>query len=312
MKAGRIHHFGPPNAIVIDEIPCPTPEEGELVVRVAAAGVGPWDALIREGKSVVHLPFPIILGSDLAGIVDSVGAGVIQFKPGDEVFGVTNKQFCGAYAEYAAASAQMVAAKPRSLSFVEAASVPVVAVTTYQMLFDYAQLKAGQAVLIHGAAGNVGAYAVQLAKQAELHVFATAGSADLDYVRGLGAEVVVNYKTENFEDAVPLVDAVLDTVGGETQHRSFRVLKPDGILVSSVSPPPQTAGFRSAFFLVDVTETRLDALARLFDKRRLTAEVGTVLPLKEAWRAHEMLAGAPHKRGKIVLTMQESTGQSVG
>jgi len=107
-------------------------------------------------------------------------------------------------------------------------------------------------VLIHGAAGNVGAYAVQLAKQAELRVFATAGSADLDYVRGLGAEIVVNHKIENFEDAVPPVDAVLDTVGGETQHRSFRVLKPDGILVSSVSLPPQTAGFRSAFFLVDV------------------------------------------------------------
>jgi len=141
MKAGRIHYFGPPNAIVIDEIPRPTPEEGELVVRVAAAGVGPWDALIREGKSAVQVSLPIILGSDLAGIVDSVGTGVIQFKPGDEVFGVTNKQFCGAYAEYAVASAQMVAARLRSLSFVEAASVPVVAVTAYQMLFDYAQIE---------------------------------------------------------------------------------------------------------------------------------------------------------------------------
>lgn len=311
MKAGRIHRFGPPNAIVIDEIPCPTPQEGELVVRVAAAGVGPWDALIREGKSVVQLPLPIILGSDLAGIVDSVGTGAIQFKPGDEIFGATNKQFCGAYAEYAVASAQMVAAKPRSLSFVEAASVPVVAVTAYQMLFDYAQLKAGQAILIHGAAGNVGAYAVQLAKQAGLKVFATAGPADLDYIRGLGAEMVVNYQTTRFEDAVPPVDAVLDTVGGETQHRSFGILRPGGILVSSVSPPPQTAGFRSAFFLVDVTTTRLAALARLFDSRRLTAEVGTVLPLEEARRAHEMLAGTPHKRGKIVLTMQESTGQRV-
>jgi len=302
MKAGRIHYFGPPDAIVIEEILCPTPQEGELVVRVAAAGVGPWDALIREGQSVVQLSLPIILGSDLAGIVDSVGAGVVQFQPGDEVFGVTNKQFCGAYAEYAVASAHMLAAKPRSLSFVEAASVPVVAVTAYQMLFDHAQVKAGQSVLIHGAAGNVGAYAVQLAKQAELQVFATAGPADLDYVRGLGAEVVVNYKTTKFEDAVPPVDAVLDTVGGETQHRSFRVLKPGGILVSSVSPPPQPAGIHSVFFLVDVTVNRLDTLAGLFDSRKLAAEVGTVLPLQEARRAHEMLAGAPHKRGKIVLT----------
>jgi NADPH:quinone reductase-like Zn-dependent oxidoreductase len=303
MKAGRIHHFGPPNAIVLDEIPCPTPGKAELVVRVAAAGVGPWDALIREGKSSIRVSLPIILGSDLAGIVDSAGTGVIQFKPGDEVFGVTNKQFCGAYAEYAVASAQMVAARPRSLSFVEAASVPVVAVTAYQMLFDYAQMKAGQAVLIHGASGNVGAYAVQLAKQAELRVFATAGPADLDYVRGLGAEVVVNYKTTKFEDAVPPVDAVLDTVGGQMQCRSFSVLKPGGVLVSSVSPPPQTAGFRSVFFLVDVTAGRLSTLAGLFDRRTLTAAVGTVLPLEEARRAHEMLAGAPHKRGKIVLTM---------
>jgi NADPH:quinone reductase-like Zn-dependent oxidoreductase len=311
MRAGRIHSFGPPNAIVIDEIPCPAPTEGELIVRVAAAGVGPWDALIREGKSVVHLPLPVILGSDLAGIVDSVGAGVNQFKPDDEVFGVTNKQFCGAYAEYAVASAHMVAAKPRSLTFVEAASVPVVAVTAYQMLFDYAHLKAGQAVLIHGAAGNVGAYAVQLAKQAGLHVFATAGPADLDYVRGLGAERVVNYQTERFEDAVPLVDAVLDTVGGQTQHRSFRVLNPEGIIVSSVSPPPQTAGFRSAFFLVDVTAARLGTLAGLLDSQKLTVRVGSVLPLEKARRAHEMLAGAPHNRGKIVLTMQETNGQEV-
>jgi len=303
MKAGRIHHFGPPSAIVIDEIPCPAPKEGELLIKVAAAGVGPWDALIREGKSVVQLSLPLILGSDLAGVVDSVGTSVLQFKPGEEIFGVTNKQFCGAYAEYAVAAAKMVAAKPNSLSSVEAASAPVVAVTAYQMLFDYAQVKAGQAVLIHGAAGNVGAYAVQLAKQAELQVFATAGPADVDYVRGLGAEIVVNYKTEKFEDAVPLVDAVLDTVGGETQHRSFCVLKPGGILVSSVSPPPHTAGSRSAFFLVDVTSTRLGTLAGLFDRRKLTAEVGTVLPLEEARRAHEMLAGAPHQRGKILLTM---------
>lgn len=303
MKAGRIHHFGPPNAIVIDEIPRPNPQEGELVLRVAAAGVAPWDALIREGKSVVQVSLPIILGSDLAGIVDSVGAGVTQFKPGDEVFGVTNKQFVGAYAEYAAASAEMVASRPRSLSFVEAASVPVVAVTAYQMLFDYAQMKAGQAVLIHGAAGNVGAYAVQLARQAELKVVATAGPADLDYVRGLGAEIVVNYKTIKFEDAVPLVDAVLDTVGGETQRRSFAVLKPGGILVSVISPPPQRPGFRSVFLLVDVTAARLSTLAKLLDSRKLAANVGTVLPLAEAQRAHEMLAGAPHKRGKIVLTM---------
>jgi NADPH:quinone reductase-like Zn-dependent oxidoreductase len=137
------------------------------------------------------------------------------------------------------------------LSLDEAASVPVVAATAWQMLFDYAQLKSGQSVLIHGAAGNVGAYAVQLAKHAGLQAYATAGPDDLDYVRSCGADTVANYKTEKFEDTFPRVDAVLDMIGGETQHRSFSVLKPDGILVSVVTPTPeQLEGFRSVFFLV--------------------------------------------------------------
>jgi len=305
MKAARIHRFGPPDVIVIDDVPRPTPKDGEVVVKVGAAGVGPWDALIRERKSAVNLALPIILGSDLAGVVDSAGPGVTQFKPGDEVYGVTNKDFCGAYAEYAVAKAAMIAPKPKSLSVIEAASAPVVAVTAWQMLFDYAQAKAGQSVLIHGAGGNVGAYAVQLAKQAQLRVIATAGPADLDYVRNLGADEVVNYTTTKFEEVVPPVDAVLDTVGGETQRRSFGVLKPDGIVVSVVSPfpldPSQPAGLRSTFFLVEVTTDRLNTLSKLFDSGKLACQVGSVLPLAEARRAHEMLAGLPHKRGKIVL-----------
>jgi NADPH:quinone reductase-like Zn-dependent oxidoreductase len=236
-----------------------------------------------------------------------VGTGVTQFKPGDAVYGVTNKNFVGGYAEYATASAQMLAAKPKSLSFVEAASAPVVAVTASQMLFDYAQLRAGQSVLIHGAAGNVGAYGVQLAALAGLKIFAVAGPADLEFVRSLGADTVVDYKTTRFEDAVPKVDAVLDLVGGETQRRSFAVLKPGGILVSVVSPFPEEspapAGLRTAFFLVEVTTSRLNTLTELFDSGKLMARVGTVPPLAEARRAHEMLGGASHKRGKIVLSV---------
>jgi NADPH:quinone reductase-like Zn-dependent oxidoreductase len=187
----------------------------------------------------------------------------------------------------------------------------VIAVTAWQMLFDYAQVKAGQSVLIHGAAGNVGAYAVQLAKHAELRVYATAGpnNNDLDYVRTLGADEVLNYKATKFEDVVTPVDAVLDLVGGETQRRSFAVLKPGGILVSVVSPvpdkPPQPAGLRSAFFLVDVTTNRLNTLSKLFETGQLVCALGTVLPLSEERTAHQMLAGAPHKRGKIVLQMPD-------
>jgi NADPH:quinone reductase-like Zn-dependent oxidoreductase len=200
----------------------------------------------------------------------------------------------------------MIAPKPKSLSLTDAASVPVVAVTAWQMLFDYAKMKAGQAALIHGAAGNVGAYAVQLAKHAGLTVFATAGPDDLEFVRDLGADNVIDYTTK-FETAVPPVEAVIDTVGGDTQRRSFAVLKPGGILVSVVSPfpdaPPPPKGIRSVFFLVDVTTERLNALSKLFDSGELSSNVGTVLPLADARRAHELLAGAPHKRGKIVLQM---------
>jgi NADPH:quinone reductase-like Zn-dependent oxidoreductase len=306
MKAARIVRFGPPNVITNDDLPRPEPAAGQLLVRVKAAGVGDWDALIREGKVELQPP-PIILGSELSGIVEAVGAEVSGFKPGDEVYGATNEQFSGAYAEYALPSATRVAQKPKTLNFIEAASAPVVSVTAWQMLFEYAQVTAGQTVLIHGAAGNVGAYAVQLAKQAGLHVVATASSADLDYVRDLGAERVVEYKRERFEESLTGLDVVLDTVGGDTQQRSLRVLKPGGILVSIVSPVPETTqkryGVRAAYFIVNVTTARLNKITELFDSGKLFTDVGTVLPLEEARIAHEMLGGAPHKRGKIVLSI---------
>ena len=194
--------------------------------------MGNWDALIREGKIELQ-PLPLILGSELSGIVEAIGPDVSGFKRGEEVYGATNEQYSGAYAEYALPLAGKMAHKPKTLNFIEAASAPIVTVTAWQMLFDYAQVTAGQTVLVHGAAGNVGAYAVQLARQAGLHVVATAASADLEYVRRLGAEKVVDYKRERFEQSVTRVDAVLDTIGGETQQRSLGVLKPGGILVWS-------------------------------------------------------------------------------
>jgi len=306
MKAARVLRFGPPSVITNDDLPRPEPAAGQLLVRVKAAGVGNWDALIREGKIELQ-PLPLTLGSELSGIVEAMGAEVSGFKLADEVYGATNEQFTGAYAEYALCSARMIAQKPKTLSFIEAASAPVVTVTAWQMLFDYAHVTVGQTVLIHGAAGNVGAYAVQLASQAGLHVVATAGSAHLDYVRGLGAERVVDHKRERFEESVSGVDVVLDTVGGDTQHRSLRVLKPGGILVSVVSPVPGTTqkryGVRAAYFYVDVTTARLNKITELFDSGKLVTDVGTVLPLEEARLAHEMLGGAPHKRGKIVLSI---------
>lgn len=306
MKAARILRFGPPNVITEVDLPRPKPAPGQLLVRVKAAGVGNWDALIRKGEVQLQ-PLPLTLGSELAGTVEGIGADVLGFTVGDEVYGATNELFSGAYAEYALPSAKMIAPKPKRLNFIEAASAPIVTVTAWQMLFEYAGVTAGQTVLVHGAAGNVGAYAVQLAKWAGLYVVATAASADLDYVRALGADAVVDYKKERFEDSAIGVDVVLDTVGGETQLRSAGVLRPGGILVSIVSAVPEPIqkqfGIRAAYFYVDVSTTRLKRITDLFDSGKLVTEVGTVLPLEEARTAHEMLGGARHKRGKIVLSV---------
>ena len=305
MKAAQVLQFGPPSVITQVALPRPEPTAGQLLVRVKAAGVGNWDALVREGR-LPNEHLPLILGYELAGIVEAIGTEVSGFKPGDEVYGATNEQLTGAYAEYALPSARMIAQKPKTLNFIQAASSPIGTVTAWQMLFDYAHAAAGQTVLIHGAAGNVGAYAVQLAKLSDLHVVATAASADLDYVRGLGAEKVLDYEAEQLEDSLNGVDIVLDTVGGETQERSLRVLKPGGILVSVVSPLPEAAqkryGIRAAYFYVDVTTARLNEISRLFDNGKLATNVGSVLPLEQARTAHEML-GQPHKRGKIVLSI---------
>lgn len=305
MKAATVRRFGGPEVIEIEEVPRLEPKAGEVLVRVTAAGVGPWDALIRQDKSVVPTGFPITLGADISGTVEAAGSGVTQFRSGDAVYGCTNPNFIGGYAQYAIASAAMIAPKPKSLDFVQAASVPVVAVTSLQMLFDYAHVEPGQTVLIHGAAGNVGAYAVQIANGADARVIATASGKDADFVRGLGADLFVDFHTQKFEDVAHNVDAVLDMVSGELLERSMNVLKPAGILVTVVSPPPEGMkrkyGERVVFFLVEVRTERLNRIGAMFDAGKLKADVGTVLPLADARRAHEMLAGAPHARGKIVL-----------
>jgi len=303
VRAVRIHRFGPPDVILIDDLPLPSPGSGEVLVRVAASGVGPWDALIREGKSKVSPKPPLTLGSDLSGTIEAVGPNVPDFNTGDEIYGVTNPQFCGANAEFAIASASMIAKKPERLTHLEAASVPVIAVTAWQMLFEYARVAEGHRILVLGAAGNVGAYGVQLAANKGINISATAGSKDIEFVRSLGADVVVDYQMGSFEDVVAPVDAVIDTVGGDTRERSFRAVKPGGIVVSVVSTEPvhQHSGIRAVFFYVEVTTSRLNTVSKMLDDGKLAPHVGTVLPLNEARRAHEMLAGAPHQRGKIAL-----------
>ena len=310
MQAIRIHHFGDLDSLVVEDVPRPTPGQGEVLLRVKAAGVGPWDALIRSGHSVLPQPLPLTLGSDVSGVVEELGAGVSQFQVGDAVFGATNGRFTGGYAEYAVAAAAKLAKKPHRLGFIEAASVPVVACTAWQMVFEHGAVDATKRVLVHGAAGNVGAYAVQLAKRVAREVIATTPSSGLTYVRSLGVDHVIDVQTSRFEEGLTDVDVVLDTIGGDTQDRSFAVLKPGGVLVSAVSEPDQQKaarhGVRALFFLVDVSSRRLEQLAALIQAGELTTNTGDVLSLADARLAHEMLAGRPHKRGKIVLRVDQS------
>jgi NADPH:quinone reductase-like Zn-dependent oxidoreductase len=311
MMAWRVHEFGPPSVMRFERLAVPTAGENEVLVKVEAAGVGPWDGWIRAGKSALPQPLPLTLGSDISGEIVAVGTGVSELHVGDPVYGVTNSQFVGGYAEYALASAAMIAKKPTSLTYNEAASVPVIAVTAWQALFDQAQLKAGQKVLIHGAAGNVGAYAVQLARHAGMRIFATAAASDIPRVRELGADTTIDFKARRFEDEVGDVDAVIDLVGGEVQERSFQVLRRGGKLISAVSPPDQNLaqshGIEAAFFLVQVTRPRLADIAGLIDGGKLKTHVGAILPLADAREAHLMLEHLrPQPKGKIVLTIAAS------
>jgi NADPH:quinone reductase-like Zn-dependent oxidoreductase len=235
VKAARIHSFGPPDVVVVEDVPLPSPGPGEVLVRIMAAGVAPWDAIIREGKSKVSPQPPLTLGSDFSGVVDKVGPGVTNFAPTDEVYGVTNPQFCGAQAEFAVATAGMVARKPQPLDYVEAASAPVIAVTAWQMLFQYAEAIRGQTVMVIGAAGNVGAYAVQMAVDAGIDVVAIAHRDDESLLHSLGVKCIINSTKPAFKKDLPKVEAILDTVGGSTFQRSVAALKPGGKLVTSVS-----------------------------------------------------------------------------
>jgi len=308
MKAIVVHAFGPPTVLRYEDAPAPAPAYDEVTVSVAAVGVGAWDALAREGKIGLGQSPPLIPGADLSGAVLSARTDAGEFRVGDPVYGATNPLFTGAYAEVALCKTAMLARKPSNLDFVQAASVPVVGVTAWQMLFEYANVEPGQTVLVHGAGGNVGLYGVQLANHAGARVIASGSARDRDYVVGLGAERFLDFRAEPFEREVRDVDVVLDTVGGEVLSRSFDVVRRGGVVVSSVVQPraedTKRSGARGAYFIVEVTKARLEKLTDLFESGALKTRVGETLPLERAQEAHEMLAGAPHRSGRIVLQVR--------
>jgi NADPH:quinone reductase-like Zn-dependent oxidoreductase len=304
MQAVQIEEYGGPDVLNLRRLPIPTPIQGEVVVKVMAAGVGPWDGWIRAGKSVLPQPLPLTPGSDIAGVVVEVGPGVKELAVGDEIFGVTNRRFTDGYAQYARAKVDMLAAKPSSMTFEEAASMPVIAVTAWQMLHEFASIKAGQRVLILGGAGNVGAYAVQLAHLAGAEVVATASDAHADHVRALGADEIIERSMRRVDPYTTSFDAVIDTVGGGALEQSYALVLPHGVVVSAVQKPDSTRlpqHVRSDFLLVNVGTRTLEALVRLAADGELRARLGDILPLADARRAHQMLDGSQHQPGKILL-----------
>jgi NADPH:quinone reductase-like Zn-dependent oxidoreductase len=309
MKAVRIHSFGGPEVLRLEDVPTPEPKPDELLVRVFAAGVNPVDWKIREGL-LGKVPLPTIMGSDFSGEVEAVGRDVTDFHVGQPVFGVVGDE-SGSYAEFVLAPAAQVAEKPANLTHIEAAALPIASITAWQALFDVANLQRGQKVLIHAAAGGVGTFAVQFAKWKGAHVIGTASSHHLDFVRQMGADEAVDYRSTRFEDVVRDVDVVFDTIGGETQSRSWKVLKRGGILVSIVQPPDKDAaaahGVRGEFHVSN--HIRKDELAKIADLAahgQLKILIAAKLPLAEARKAQE-LSQTGHTNGKIVLLVADNS-----
>jgi NADPH:quinone reductase-like Zn-dependent oxidoreductase len=306
MKAVRIHSYGGPEVLVYEDAPRPQAGKGEVLVRVHATSINPVDWKIREGyaKDRLHHKLPLIPGWDVSGVVEAAGSGVKRLKKGDEVYGRPDVARDGAYAEYVAVPESLLALKPRTIDHIHAAGIPLAGMTAWQALFDAGGLSAGQRILIHAAAGGVGHLAVQLAKWKGAYVIGTASAQNHDFVRGLGADEAIDYRATPFEEAVHDVDVVFDPIGGDTQARSWKVLKKGGILISIVSPPSAEEagayGVRQAYVFMQPKLTQLQELAGLVDAGELRCAVETILPLSEARRAHE-LSQSGHARGKIVL-----------
>jgi len=310
MNAIRIHNYGGPEVLQYEDAPCPRVKNGQVLIRVHAAGVNPLDWKVRSGSlnGFIQHKLPLIPGWDASGVVENVGPGVSRFKKGDEVFAMADPTRDGAYADYVAVRGTALAIKPKSLHHVRAAATPVSALAAWQSLFDLGQLQFGQRILIHGGSGGVGHFAVQLAKWKGAYVLATASSNNQQLLRELGADEAIDYTTQKFEDVAHNIDIVLDTIGGETQERSWLVLNKGGALISLVQLPSEEKanrfGVRGITSSVQPDGAQLRAIAKLIDSAKLRPAIDRILPLSEARRAHELSQNG-HARGKIVLRVKD-------
>ena len=310
MKAVVIHEYGGPEVLKYEDVPRPEPKEDQILVRVIAAGVNPVDEAGRSERSAKFfgITLPFTPGYDIAGIVEKTGGKITKFKTGDSVYAYLSLTKGGGYAEYAAASEAEAAAKPKSISFVEAAGVPVVALTAWQALIDTAKLSAGQTVLIHGRSGGVGTFAIQIAKARGAKVIATASTANQDFLKQLGADLAIDYTKTKFEDVAKNVDVVLDSVGKDTLARSYGVVKKGGFIVTLVARIDQAEldkhGIRGASLGVEPDSNELTEIGKLIDEKKIKMIVSQAFPLTEAIKAQEQIATG-HTRGKIVLKVAD-------
>ncbi|NEI72512.1 zinc-binding dehydrogenase [Rhizobium lusitanum] len=305
MQAVRIHRFGGPEVMAIEEIDRPTPSANEVLIKVFAASVNPVDAKMREGKYpvVTEKDLPYVLGRDVSGQIAAAGDDVSSFLIGDEVFAFLSPEH-GGYEEFVLARADEVAAKPKSLDQVGAAAVPLAGITAWQGLFDHGGLRQGQHVLIHGGAGGVGHFAIQFAKAKGAWVATTVSASEKEFVSDLGADQVIDYKSEKFEDVIEPVDLVFDLIAGETQERGFNVVKPGGALISTLQEPDKARAaelsIRVGRYTAQPNGAQLREIAELIDQGKVKVVIASTFELNEAAEAQAAL-NERHIRGKVVL-----------
>ena len=311
MKAIVAHQYGGPEVLKLEDLPIPAPKDDEMLIKVVAAGVNSFDGNLLSGnwaKPPNGTQLPWHPGYDIAGTVEKVGGKVTKFKVGDPIYAFVTILKGGGYAEYALARESDAALKPATISFVEAAGAPSVALTAWQAIVDKANLQSGQTVLIHGASGGVGLFAIPIAKIRGAKVFATASTANQDFLKQLGADVAIDYKTQKFEDIAKDVDVVIDGVGGETLARSYPIVKKGGIIVALTSRVDQAQldkyGIRGASLVVQNNGDELAQIGKLIDEGKIKIVVSETFPLADAAKAVAK-ADMGHARGKIVLKVRE-------
>ena len=309
MKAAVIHEFGAPDVIRTEEVATPVPKDDEVLVKVHAASINPVDYKTRAGQypAVKREQLPVTLGRDVAGTVEQCGTNAHRFKPGDAVYAMLDREH-GGYAEYVIVKERDLVSKPQDLDFTEAAAVPLAAMTAWQGLFDHGALQAGQQVLIHGGAGGVGHFAIQLAKAKGAMVATTVAREDIEFVRELGADRPIDYRAERFEELLENVDLVLDLVDGETQERSWSVLKPGGRLISTLRQPSEERarerGVTAEHYMAQPDAAELQQISALIDAGTVKPRVQEVFPFSDVRAAQARLESA-HVQGKIVLELED-------